>query len=98
MSRLGEQASEFAYSKLALEGYQLVEDEPDYDMWNVVTSCYIPHPEFFDEPATMNLDVVTEDYEQGSLVRKSSGREVAVVLNLKEPDQYYDYVLKQLGQ
>jgi len=98
MSRLREQSLKFPYSKLAFEGYQLVEHEPDYDMWNVVTSCYIPHPEFFDEPLTMNLEVITQGYEQGRMVRKPGGREVEVVLNLKEPDQYYDYVLKQLAQ
>jgi len=98
MPRLREKSLEFAYSKLAYEGYELTGDEPYYCMWNVVTSCYIPHPEFFGEPVRMNLEVVTEGNEQGDVVRKSSGREVEVILSLKEPDQYYDYVLKQLAQ
>jgi len=98
MPRLREKSLEFAYSKLAYEGYERTGDEPYYCMWNVVTSCYIPHPEFFGEPVRMNLGVVTEGNEQGDVVRKSSGREVEVVLSLKEPDQYYDHVLKQLAQ
>ncbi|KKK93122.1 hypothetical protein LCGC14_2696030, partial [marine sediment metagenome] len=59
---------------------------------------YIPHPEFFGEPVKMNLAIITEGNEQGEVVRKSSGREVEVILSLKEPDQFYDYVLKQLAQ
>lgn len=98
MPRLREQSLEFAYSKLAYQGYELTGDQPYYSMWNVVTSTYIPHPEFFAEPVRMNLRVVTEGNEQGSVVRKSSGREVEVILSLKEPDQFYDYVLKQLAR
>ena len=98
MPRLREKSLEFAYSKLAYEGYELTGDEPYYCMWNVVTSTYIPHPEFFGEPVKMNLAIITEGNEQGEVVRKSSGREVEVILSLKEPDQFYDYVLKQLAQ
>ena len=80
MPRLWEQSQEFAYSKLAYEGYELAGDEPYYCMWNVVTSCFIPHPEFFGEPVRMNLKVVMEGNKQGNVVRKSSGREVEVIL------------------
>ncbi len=98
MPRLREQSLKFAYSKLAYQGYELTGDEPYYCMWNVVTSTYIPHPEFFGERVRMNLAVITQGNEQGEVVRKSSEREVEVILSLKEPDKFYDYVLKQLAQ
>ena len=46
----------------------------------------------------MNLKIVTDGYAQGTLVRAPQGREVEVVLDLKEPRRYYDYVLQQLAR
>ena len=99
MARLKEQSRTSEYSKLAYQSYDLVASEAFYDMWDVVTTCYIPHPEFFDPPTIMNLNIVTEDYWQGTLEQTTEGgREVSVVLNLCQPDAFYDYVLNQFNR
>jgi len=95
MANLAFQAEKFKYSELAYQSYELVASEAFYDMWDVVTTCYIPHPEFFDKPKNMKLGIVTEDYWQGTLFEDSKGRNVDVVLNLADASGFYEYVLKQ---
>lgn len=96
MAELKVQSEEYTYSELAYQSYELVASEAFYDMWDVVTTCYIPHPEFFAPPTPMQLSIVTEDYWQGTLVQEQSGgRTVDVVLELTEPADFYNYVLKQ---
>jgi hypothetical protein len=47
----------------------------------------------------MNLAVVTDGFYQGTLHEdKAHGRSVNVVLNLKHPDQFYQYVLDQFNR
>ena len=67
-------------------------------MWNSLTTCYIIRPEFFDNPKIMKLKVITEGYEQGSIVQDPSGRVVSVILDIRNLDQFYDYVLGQMRQ
>ncbi len=96
MANLAYQAEEFSYSKLAWQSYELVANEAFYDMWDVVTTCFIPHPEFFSPPRDMKLSIRTDDYWQGTLYQDGEdGREVAVILNLDKPDAFYEYVLSQ---
>ena len=95
MADLAYQAGTHPYSKLAYQSYELVASEAFYDMWDVVTTCYIPHPEFFAEPTKMNLTIETEDYWQGTLAQAEGGREVEVLLELAKPHDFYQYVLKQ---
>lgn len=64
-----------------------------------VTTCYIPHPEFFAPPAEMKLSIVTEDYWQGTLYRDDKeGRAVQVVQELKNVNGFYQYVLQQFSR
>jgi purine nucleosidase len=96
MSSLRTQSLSYSYSELAYESYDLVANEAFYDMWDVVTTCYIPHPEFFDPPTEMSLSIITEGFNQGTLIQvESGGREVEVILNLASASSFYDYVLAQ---
>jgi purine nucleosidase len=97
-SRLLLQGKRFRYSNLAYQSYELVDNESFYDMWDVVTTCYIPHPEFFAEPERTRLAVVTDGDQQGMLHRSEDGRPAQVVLDLANPDAFYDYVLRQLAR
>lgn len=98
MERLDEQARRYRYSLLAYQSYSLVDAEAFYDMWDVVTTCYIPHPEFFAPPQTIPLSIVTEGFAQGTLQHTEGGRAVQVLLNLIEPDAFYAYVLQQFAR
>lgn len=98
MARLLVQGKRFRTSNLAYQSYELVSGESFYDMWDVVTTCYIPHPEFFAEPEETRLAIVTDGDQQGMLIRSDSGRKAQVVLDLKDPDGFYDYVLGQFAR
>ena len=99
MDALQEQSKTSRYSRLAYQSYTLVANEAFYDMWDVVTTCYLARPRLFDAPTPMNLAVVTEGFYQGTLYEdQDNGRAVSVILNLKHPDQFYQYVLNQFNQ
>ncbi len=98
MAQLKIQADQYNYSKLAYQSYELVANEAFYDMWDVLTTCFIPHPEFFAPPTPMNLAIVTDGFMQGTLEQVDCGREVNVLLNLDQPDDFYAYVLQQFKQ
>jgi len=59
---LYQQANTSTYSRLAYECYSVVKDEPFFEMWNVSTTCYLTRPELFQEPVTMQLDIITDGY------------------------------------
>ncbi len=95
MAGLAAQQGQYPYSKLAFQSYSLVSAETFYDMWDVLTTCFIPHPEFFEPPTMMRLSIATTGFEQGALTEDACGREVAVLLDLAQPDEFYAYVLSQ---
>lgn len=95
MANLAFQGRKYPYSELACQSYEIVAKEAFYDMWDVVTTCFIPHPEFFAPPSKLNLSIVTEDYWQGSLYEDANGREIDVVLELTDANGFYGYVLEQ---
>lgn len=95
MDQLAVNAEQFSYSKLAYQSYELVAAESFYDMWDVLTTCYIPHPEFFKPAETMSLAIVTDGFMQGTLEQTECGRSVNVLLDLAQPDNFYEYVLEQ---
>jgi len=64
MPRLREQSQEFAYSKFAYQGYELTGAEPYYSMWNVVTSCYIPHPDLLLFSTALSLSTIEDSNSQ----------------------------------
>jgi inosine-uridine nucleoside N-ribohydrolase len=89
------------YSQLAYESYLLVDAESFYDMWDVVTTCWLANPKFFEPPTTMHLAIdATLDNTQGCIKPKHGGREVKVVLNFSKDGQqaFYDYVAKQFDR
>ncbi len=97
MSQLLIQGKNYRFSDLAYQSYNIVAKESFYDMWDVVTTCYIPHPEFFATPSQMELEVITAGSSQGAIVQRDGGRQVNVVLNFSDNGQadFYDYVLQQ---
>ena len=98
MARLLVQGKKFPVSNLAYQSYELVSGESFYDMWDVVTTTYIAHPEFFGEPEETRLTVVTEGDQQGMIRRSRDGRAARVVLDLADADGFYDYVLQQFAR
>jgi len=89
------------YSELAFESYMLVSYETFYDMWDVVTTCWLADRGFFEPPVTMKLEVdTTLDGAQGCIHESPRGREVQVVLNFSANGQqaFYDYVAKQFDR
>jgi purine nucleosidase len=102
METLAVQASAGSrYSELAFESYMLVSYETFYDMWDVVTTCWLADQSFFAPPATMNLAIDTKlDATQGCIKPAAGGREVQVVQNFSANGQqaFYDYVMKQFNR
>lgn len=102
MNTLSAQArSGSRYSELAYQSYELVSAESFYDMWDVVTTCWLTHPDFFEPPATMNLVIdASLDASQGCITQSAGGREVQVVLNFAEGGQqaFYAYVAAQFDR
>ncbi len=89
------------YSQLAFESYKLVSAESFYDMWDVVTTCWLANQSFFQPPATMNLAIdATLDNTQGCIKPSPGGRAVQVVLNFSASGQqaFYDYVAAQFNR
>lgn len=102
MQQLIMQGKQYRYSDLAAQSYSLVATEPFYDMWDVVTTCYLTMPQLFKSPKSMRLRVVTSGDKEGALVPDKQGREVTVALKLAESKAkkgklppFYRYVLKQ---
>lgn len=96
MANLAYQAKDYPYSEVAYQSYEIVASESFYDMWDVLTTCYIPHPEFFATPLNMKLAIETEDYWQGTLYEDTKkGRAVEVVMELVDSAAFYEYVLTQ---
>lgn len=96
MADLQYQAKQYKYSEVAYQSYEIVATEAFYDMWDVLTTSYIPHPEFFAPPTSMKLCIETEDFWQGTLFEdQKKGRAVDVVLQLADSAAFYKYVLTQ---
>lgn len=98
MSKLLIQGKTYPYSNLALQSYELVADEPFYDMWDVVTTCYITRPDLFEPPQKKTIKIVTSGDQEGAMIPDNSMREVDIILKLKQTDAYYAYVLQQFAQ
>jgi purine nucleosidase len=104
MAQLQEQARAGArWSQLAWESYQIVASETFYDMWDVVTTCWLASDEqnFFEPPTPLRLVVGVElDRSQGCLREDPSGREVQVVFNFAKggASRFYEYVAAQLNR
>jgi len=91
------------YSTLAYQSYELVDKESFYDMWDVVTTCWLVNDQynFFEPPTTMNLSIDVElNATQGCIKESEGGREVQVLLNFASDggqQRFYDYVASQFN-
>jgi purine nucleosidase len=95
MQQLDLQAASHRHSELVHLSYALTSEQPFYRMWNTVTTAYLAHPDFFEAPVPMNLEIETEGYDQGTIRQSPGGRQVDVVLNMADRDAFYEYVLEQ---
>ncbi|RLA69301.1 MAG: hypothetical protein DRG24_08695 [Epsilonproteobacteria bacterium] len=93
--RLSTQALYYRYSKFVYDSYSLVDDEPFFEMWNSVTTAYIARADLFSAPVSMELNITTDGYEQGTIFQNPGGRHVSVILNLDDKEGFYTYVLNQ---
>ena len=108
MARLDAQSQAgMRYSMLAYQSYGLVSDQPFYDMWDVVTTCWLVNDQhrFFEPPTTMKLAIDAElNATQGCITPRKKGRggrEVQVVLNFAGDggrQRFYDYVAGQFNR
>jgi purine nucleosidase len=94
------------YSTLAHQSYCLVSGEKFYDMWDVVTTCWLVNDQhnFFAPPTTMRLEIDVElNATQGCIKPKKGrgGRAVQVVQNFASDggqQRFYDYVAAQFNR
>lgn len=100
LTSLANQSGDAPLSALAFESYLLVGSEVFYDMWDVVTTCYLTRPDIFKKPTRMQLAIGTEfDEHQGCLSTKKKGRAADVVFNFSDDGSaFYSYVLEQFNQ
>jgi purine nucleosidase len=105
MARLAAQSrTGMRYSTLAHQSYALVAGQPFYDMWDVVTTCWLVDEahQFFAPPTTMHLAIDVElSSRQGCLEQRAGGREVQVLLSFAQDGgqrRFYDYVAGQFNR
>jgi purine nucleosidase len=105
MSRLQAQSQAgMRLSTLAYQSYGLVSSEPFYDMWDVVTTCWLVNDQhrFFEAPTPMNLTIDVElNDRQGCLKPHAGGRQVQVLQNFARDggqQRFYDYVAGQFNR
>jgi purine nucleosidase len=107
MARLDAQSQAgMRFSTLASQSYGLVSAVPFYDMWDVVTTCWLVNDQynFFAPPTTMKLEIDVElNATQGCIKPKKGrgGRAVQVVLNFAADggqQRFYDYVAAQFNR
>jgi purine nucleosidase len=97
LTSLANQSGKYPLSALAFESYLLVGWETFYDMWDVVTTCYLTRPDLFKAPTRMTLGIDTEfDDHQGCISKQTKGRKADVIFNFSDDGSaFYDYVLGQ---
>jgi purine nucleosidase len=100
MDSLAQQAKSASYSALAYQSYYLVATEAFYDMWDVVTTCWLTRADLFQPPSTLRLTIDTAlGGPMGTLRVAPAGREVSVVFNFADDGTgFYDYVLQQFNR
>ena len=72
-----------------------------YDMWDVVTTCWLASQAFFAPPSNLQLAIDAElDATQGCIKPVDNGRDVTVVLNFSNGGQqaFYGYVANQFNR
>jgi purine nucleosidase len=92
-----------SYAQIAWESYRLItglskENQATYEMWDVVAASYLGSPDLYEKPRTMKLKIITEGTDQGTIIEDQNGREVNVVLKMKNKQDFYKYVLKKFSR
>lgn len=98
-ARLKAQAAQYPWSAFVSQAYDLVEDQPFYEMWNTCATVYLAGTtDIFEAPELTPLDVELYGFEQGWL--KRTGNPMAhpqyVYKNFSSSANFYSYVLEQL--
>jgi purine nucleosidase len=89
------------WSLLAYQSYQIVANETFYDMWDVVTTCWLASQSFFAPPQVLQLAIDAElNATQGCIKPVPNGRDVTCILNFSTGGQqaFYDYVAGQFNR
>ena len=93
------QAKDYNLSKFVNEAYALVKDEPFYEMWNTLATCFLglSAQAIFAPPekAPLTIDEWGND-TQGWIHQQSGNNVQSAYLNLKDKPSFYQYVLNQL--
>lgn len=92
------QGKTYRYADLASQSYALVSQEPFYEMWDVVTTCFLTHPEFFEPPQKMRLSVGTSGAQEGAMLPTANAPCVQVVMDIADLASLHLYVLTQLSR
>jgi purine nucleosidase len=99
-NRLRAQSDKSQLSKFVFEAYQLVKDEPFYEMWNTLATCYLGNQAdtIFAAPAVVPLSIdLWGNDTQGWIHEQAGGNKQAVFQNFADEQSFYDYVLKQIS-
>lgn len=91
--------SEYRYSEFVYQAYELVADQPFYEMWNTCATVFLANqPDIYAEPDATPLDIVLWGFEQGWIQRTDNpmAHTQLAYLNFSNQDNFYDYVLQQL--
>ncbi len=91
--------SQYRYSEFVYQAYQLVLDQPYYEMWNTTAAAYLSgRTDLFKEPQLLPLQMVNWGFEQGSITHNElPGSNLQYCyLNFRNVQNFYDYVLEQL--
>lgn len=98
-AKLKAQAAEYRYSAFVSQAYELVEDQPFYEMWNTCATVYLAgRTDIFEAPEQTPLEVVQWGFEQGWLKRTDNpvAHPQYVYKNFSNSSNFYNYVLEQL--
>lgn len=98
-AQLSAQSSEYNLSKFVSQAYGLVKDEPFYEMWNTLATCYLGSaaPKIYDSPAKMPLTIEEWGNDTQGWIHEQEGKNVqSPFLNMADKDAFYQYVLDQL--
>jgi purine nucleosidase len=101
IAMLAKQARTSRFSAVAFESYQLITNEPFYEMWDVVTVAVLTRPDLFEPAVDMHITVdPAYTPTAGALRRDPSGRKVDVFLAFarQDPAPFYRYVASQLDR
>ncbi|MGC5796059.1 nucleoside hydrolase [Sphingomonas sp. NFX23] len=100
MAKLESQASDFTFSRFALEAYELVSAEPFYDMWNVTAAVWLDAPALYAAAISTPLQVVQWGFEQGWMQAGTGPDRPSHDVYVSFADQagFYDYVAERLAR